>query len=316
MDDQMPDPVGDRMDDFPTSLVPLEGGFSGETFLAQGSAEQVVVRIYGGRSLARGPAAPEVDAAVLELVRGLLPVPRVLEVRAGAPEADRPGLLVVSRLPGKRLDLVLPGLAHPQLAELGTSLGVLLGRLGHMTQPRAGFFSTRELALDALPQHLRDLPTWVHSHEEQLRLDPSDLDSLSAVAAAAQDVLDAGESRTCLVHGDLNPKNVLVDPATLEVTGLVDWEFCHAGSPYADLGNLLRFDRSPALSEAVLESYRCFLPNAPEDLLDLARASDLFALVDLAAREVDDEVTRQARQQLLEVARTGDLHAVAAPPVA
>ena len=303
------------MDDFPTSLVPLDGGFSGETFLAQGTAEQVVVRIYGGRSLARGPAAPEVDAAVLELVRGLLPVPRVLEVRAGAPEADQPGLLVVSRLPGERLDLVLPRLEPAQLAVLGESLGVLLGRLGHMTQPHAGFFSRRVLALEELPRHLRDLPSWVAFHGERLRLEPADLDSLSAVAAEAQDVLDAGESRTCLVHGDLNPKNVLVDPATLEATGLVDWEFCHAGSPYADLGNLLRFDRDPALVEAVLASYRRFLPSAPEGLLDLARASDLFALVELAAREVVNEVTVRARAQLLAVARTGDLHAVAAPPV-
>ena len=254
------------MDVFPTSLVPLDGGFSGETFLAEAASEQVVVRIYGGRSLGRGPAAPEVDAAVLELVRGLLPVPRVLEVRAGAPEEDLPGLLVTARLPGERLDLVLPGLEPRQLAVLGESLGVLLGRLGHMTQPRAGFYSGRDLALEELPRHARDLSSWVGFHEEQLRLDPADLTGLLGAAAAAQDRLDAGQSRFVLVHGDLNPKNVLVDPATLEVTGLVDWEFCHAGSPYADLGNLLRFERDLTLAEAVLDSYRRFMPDTPDGL--------------------------------------------------
>ena len=41
---------------------------------------------------------------------------------------------------------------------------------------------------------------------------------LVAVCEAAQDLLDTVD-RTCLVHSDLNPKNLLVDPDTLEVTG-------------------------------------------------------------------------------------------------
>lgn len=299
------------MEAFPTSLTPLAGGFSGETFLGQMVTEQVVVRIYGQRSLHRGPTAPEVDAAVLELVRGLLPVARVLEVRAGSPEADLPGLLITTRLPGKRLDLVLSDLDPKQMAAVGESLGVLLGRLGHMTQPRAGFFCDRTLVVVEPPRQARDLPAWVEHHEEQLGLEAEDLDGLREVAAAAQDLLDTEESRFCLVHSDLNPKNVLVDPDTLEVSGLVDWEFCHAGSPYADLGNLLRFDRSPVLVEAVLGAYRRFMPAAPVDLLDRARASDLFALIDLAAREAANPITDLARYQLLAIARRRDVHAAA-----
>ena len=57
------------------------------------------------------------------------------------------------------------------------------------------------------------------------------------------------------MHSDLNPKNLLVDPDTLDVTGVLDWEFAHAGHPFTDLGNLLRFDRDPAFVEAVLAAY-------------------------------------------------------------
>jgi hypothetical protein len=42
----------------PAGLTPLAGGWSGETFLADTGETPVVVRIYGGRSAARGPAAP------------------------------------------------------------------------------------------------------------------------------------------------------------------------------------------------------------------------------------------------------------------
>lgn len=294
------------MDEFPTSLQPLAGGYSGETFLADTDGERAVVRVYGGRSARRGPLAPEIDAAVLDLVRGLLPVPEVLEVRRGDPDADLPGLLVTSHLEGQRLDLVLPGLNRAGRATVGARLGTLLGRLGHLAQPRAGRFLDRMLVPQELPEHLRELPAWVEWHAEQLG--PKVLEGLRKVAASAQDLLDE-DRRVCLVHADLNAKNLLVDVDTLEVTGLVDWEFTHAGSPYADLGNLLRFDRDPVLADAVVSSYREFMPRSPHDLVDRARAADLFALVDLAARPEADEMVDAARGLLAAVARTGDLHA-------
>ena len=86
------------------------------------------------------------------------------------------------------------------------------------------------------------------------------------------------------MHSDFNAKNVLVDPATLDVTGLLDWEFAHAGSPYSDLGNLLRFDREPAFADAVLAAPELRAGPAPDAPRPGPR-SDLFALVDLAARE-------------------------------
>lgn len=299
------------MDDFATFLRPLEGGHSGETFLAGAGGEETVVRIYGGRSALRGPLAPEIDAAVLELVRGLLPVPDVLEVRRGDLEADQPGLLVTSLLPGVRLDLVLPGLDARQQMVVGSQLGTILGRLGHMVQPRAGTFADRLLVVDELPEHMRELPAWVCWHED--RLGAALVEGLLGVAEDAQDLLDEDRG-VCLVHADLNSKNVLVDPVSLEVTGVVDWEFAHAGSPYSDLGNLLRLDHTPAFEESVLEAYRAFMPPTPDDLLERARSTDLFALVDLAARAEDNEVVVAARALLSVVATTGNLHAVVPKP--
>lgn len=52
--------------------------------------------------------------------------------------------------------------------------------------------------------------------------------------AARFDELDA-QSR--LVHGDFNPTNILIHRG--KVSGILDWEFCHSGTPYMDIGNLL-----------------------------------------------------------------------------
>jgi Phosphotransferase enzyme family len=38
-----------------------------------------------------------------------------------------------------------------------------------------------------------------------------------------------------LVHGDYGPNNMLFDPGTFAVIGLLDWEWSHAGSPIEDL---------------------------------------------------------------------------------
>ena len=112
--------------------------------------------------------------------------------------------------------------------------------------------------------------------------------------------------RVCLVHSDLNPKNLLLDPDTLALTGVLDWEFAHAGHPFTDLGNLLRFDRSPAFDRAVLAAYEERRGTAPEQALALARAADLWALVDLAARRHANPVAARADRLLRAIVRERD----------
>jgi aminoglycoside phosphotransferase (APT) family kinase protein len=295
-------------------LVPLEGGHSGETFLAEAAGERTVVRIYAHRSATRGPVAVEVDAAVLRLVRGLLPVPQVLEARRPDERAGTPALLVTSFLPGERLDLCLPDLDDAVRRAVARELGRLLGRLATMPQLQAGLFVDGQLRVEPFPE-AADVPGWVESHRTGTALatwSQQEYDALLAVAERAQTVLDDID-RACLVHSDVNPKNLLVDPATGRVTGVLDWEFAHAGSPVTDLGNLLRFDREPAFAEAVLAGYAEVTWGVdgtdPATLLEQARAADLVALVDLAGRRGQNPVTEQADALLRAVARTGDLHA-------
>ncbi|GAB3007271.1 phosphotransferase family protein [Saccharothrix stipae] len=50
--------------------------------------------------------------------------------------------------------------------------------------------------------------------------------------------LNAGaraERGKVLVHGDYGPNNVLLDPATFQVTAVLDWEFAHLGEAVEDL---------------------------------------------------------------------------------
>ncbi len=293
------------------SLTPLEGGWSGETFVAEVAGERSVVRIYA-RPGHRGSAAHEVDAALLWLVRGLVPVPEVLEVRPADPAAGQPALLVTTFLPGERGDLLLPGLDDAGRAALGRNLGGILADLGGMPMLSTGPFVDGRLTIGSFAADDQDadgLPAAVEAAEPALGWwAPDELVGLRQVAVDAQTLLDTVERR-CLVHSDFNPKNLLVDPATLRVTGLLDWEYAHAGHPFTDLGNLLRFERDAVLADAVLTAYVERRGASAGEALDLARAADLWALLDLALRRQENPVAQRADQLLRAVARARDVHA-------
>ena len=90
------------------------------------------------------------------------------------------------------------------------------------------------------------------------------------------------------------------------MTGLLDWEYAHAGHPFTDLGNLLRFERDDVFTEAVLEAYVARRGGTAAEALALARAADLWALLDLAPRRADNPVAQEADRLLRAIARTRD----------
>jgi aminoglycoside phosphotransferase (APT) family kinase protein len=297
----------EEMSESAPSMTPLAGGHSGRTFLGEAGGERVVVRLYAPDD-ARGEHAPEVDRSVLHLVSGLLPVPEVLEVRRPLAAEGTPGLLVTSFLPGERGDVVVERLALDAdvdgLQRLGRALGAVAAGLAGMPMLRPGPFVDADLGLGRFPDD--DLVAWAATRlpgwpEPRRR-------ALSRVCREAQDLLD-GVGRACLVHGDLNPKNVLVDPASLEVTAVLDWEYAHAGHPWTDLGNLLRFERHPAYVSAVLDAWVSLRGGEVATVLDGARAADLWALVDLAARAGENPVADRADELLRAIVDAGDVHA-------
>ncbi|CAN5204328.1 hypothetical protein BH18ACT9_BH18ACT9_04140 [soil metagenome] len=295
-------------------LTPLEGGWSGETFLADAAGERTVVRIYAHRGVARGPRAVEVDAAVLRLVRGLLPVPEVIEVRRPDTEAGTPAVLVTSLLPGERLDLAWDRMSTKTKRATGAELGTLLARLAQMPMLAPGMFVDRTLRVEPwsvaggvvgyVEQRLSEgaLRAWT-STEDSAMLRLADL---------AQTHLDRWD-RSGLVHSDFNAKNLLVDPVSGAVTGVVDWEFAHAGHPASDLGNLLRFEREPGFVNGVLAGFTERVPDAPDNLLVMARAADLVALVDLAGRAGTNPVAIRAHDLLRRMTHAGCLDVAKTP---
>jgi len=291
------------------SLRALDGGYSGETFLGGLGPDRTVVRIY-----TRDPARAAVDASLLRLVRGLVPVPQVFELRR--PTSSTPAVLVSEYVEGCRLDVALA--TEPDwldLAVVGHSLATVLNALAGIPFLRSAGFADGDLGLstDALP---RDLQEWAEGLRTRGRLSSWSapdwgalLDLVDTAEGLLADDADTRGSRVVLVHSDLNPKNILIDPATCAVSAVLDWEFAHAGSPYTDLGNLCRFERDHRLVAPLLDSLTHVPAGGGRRQLQLGRAADLWALLELAGRPEPGPVPDLATRLLLAQARAGDLDA-------
>jgi aminoglycoside phosphotransferase (APT) family kinase protein len=283
------------------SAVPLTGGYGGETFAVSAAGEEAVLKLYAKR-----PGRAAVDAALLRLVRGLLPVPRVLDAQVDQIDGN-PTYVLTERLPGVNLETFLAVADERQRVLVGEQLGELLVRLSGMPFLSFGEFVGSGLAIESFGSG--GLESWLNRHVEALGLTRSQVETLGAVVDQAEDLADSGVARFCLVHSDFNPKNLLVDPATATITGLIDWEFAHSGSPYGDLGNLLRFGGDPVLERAVLRVVRERGPDLGDRLVERGRAADLWALIDLAARSGQNPVATAAHGLITRMADTGDLSA-------
>jgi aminoglycoside phosphotransferase (APT) family kinase protein len=167
-----------------------------------------------------------------------------------------------------------------------------------------GDFVGRELAIE--PFGVGDLEEFFQAHATEIGLTRDQVDRFADVIYEVEELAETGVDRFCLVHSDFNPKNLLVDPATAELTGLIDWEFAHAGSVYADLGNLLRFTTDPVLAGAVLSAVRAGF-DLGDRLVERAWAADLWALIDLAARPAANPVAAAANALISRICDTGEL---------
>ena len=274
-------------------VLPVRDDPSGETFLVAMAGDLGVLRLY-----VADPHRAGVDLSLARLVRGLVPVPDVLDWRP--PSADGLGAFVLTAMPaGTRLDRVLATADVDLQRVLGMSVGSVLARLSGIPFLAPGTFRGPELALE-MDSRPVDLEAWVGDRLRRPPLEEWPVDvrrGLAAAAAAGAHHLD-GVDRTCLVHGAFDGRHLLADPETGAVTGLLDWSRAHAGTPVTDLGTLLRDVGLGPFTDAVEASFRAGAPPLPAFLRETAAAADLFVLVELATRDLDHPVVNEARTSL------------------
>ena len=304
-------------------VTTASGGFSGETFAGLWFRQRAYVRLY-----LRDPGRAAVDLALMRRLEGVLPLAKVLGAVTDVPTSagDLPAHIVTAAVPGQRGDTLLEaGAPLPAARAMGRQGARVVSVLRQVTFDAAGPFTDRTLTVGEWPSSFETLVGFSHHLRPGLLaagLDTSEGSPLmAALAAADARRAAAGAQRPCLVHGDLNGKNLVLNPNTGRLRAVLDWEHAHAGSWLADAGNLLR-GIGPAPTAPALAFREGFVDALHEGLLAerspgsspapdwpaSARDHDLFAVLELAARPTaghEPAAPVAAARDLLRGLRTG-----------
>ena len=288
---------------------PLAGGVSNDVVAVSAPGLDAVVKQALGRlrvaeEWLADPARIDTEGRALRLAGELLPgsAPAVHDL------AD--GYLVIERAPDDWRtwkDDLLAGTVDVRVAE---HLGRALGVWQRSTAGRA------DVARD-----FGDVTAFT-----QLRIDPFHRTiaqrhpDLAQVIGQTVDVMAA--SRTCLVHGDYTPKNVMVGPSGRGLW-VIDWEVAHVGDPTFDpawtVGHLLlKSVHRPASATDYASAARAFLSGLDDELagavrLDrgqLIRQTGCLLLARVDGKSPADYLTDGDRARTREVAR----HLLTHPP--
>ena len=237
---------------------PLEGGLANATFaLDLASGARRVLRVLLG-----DPRGAAKETALLSALAGRpeLPVPALIAaVSPGAVEGLPFPALLLERLPGQAFDRALPSLPAAVFPDLGRQVGLASARIQALEFACPGDLVAEDGRLRVEAWDFGGPPGLPASVAFGLTcLEGAAGRRLGALAAPLGAYLREGAARwpelqgaARLVHGDFKPCNLLVEleAGRARLSGVLDWEFAHAGTPLGDYGNLFRA-REPGLPPA------------------------------------------------------------------
>ena len=205
--------------------------------------DRLVVRFRLGNDPADAAASVTREARVLALAAELspLPVPRVDFVEPGA------GCLAYELLPGVPL-LDVAEVVRAERAAVAERLGRFLRALHAVPRERVASL----VEADEPP-----MADWLAEAAEHYAKARAAIPARHrrAVEAFLEGAPPGAAGELVFSHNDLGIEHVLVDPRSLEVTGVIDWSDAALVDPARDFGLVLR-DLGPAALDVALAAYR------------------------------------------------------------
>jgi aminoglycoside phosphotransferase (APT) family kinase protein len=241
-------------------------------------------------------------------------MPRLLHAAEDNPVTGHPyGLF--EWIDGQRLEIVIADASDSAMAEMGRSIGVALAGIHAVTFSKTGFLDGRLSVETEVPVGGEGLRSFVRDcvveGRGRTRLDADLVRRLLAYVDSVGGRLDAWDGPPCLSHSDFGGSNILVwrRRRGWSVAAVVDWEFAFSGSPFFDLGNLLRppLGERPKFADAVRSGYLEAGGRLPDNWRYLSRLADLFAWVEFTNRE-------RVSAALIDDARSAIERTLATPP--
>ncbi len=266
------------------------------------TAEPIVLRIYEhDASLCQ----KEVD--LIGLVGSSVPVPEVIHAEASGGEDIGPFLLMRYVEGISFRELKRSGDARA-ISEAAYSTGETLAAIGRTTFGKAGWLAPGPKVAEPLLEGADATPRFVDlclaSEHLQQRVNEELREEVHSLVWSWAKRLAELDEETRLVHGDFGKRNLLVRNGEegWRVVAVLDWEFAISGSPLADVGHFLRYEKAarPVFEPHFSEGYVQGGGRLPEDWRRVAQVVELTALCESLTRE---ELPSETVVELVELIR-------------
>ena len=290
-------------------VQPLAGGLRNANFklTLDCTAAPTVLRVYEhDASLCRK------EADLMRLLGASVPVPEVL-LAEPAGKGLRPFMLQ-RYVEGPTFRELARSARSEEVAEAARSAGETLAAIGSIAFANPGWLAPGPTVTDPLLPGPDPMPRFVDqclaSPMVQKRAPAKLIERTQAAVWSHAAALRRAADETCLVHGDFGGRNLLVRRVAGRwvVAAVLDWEFAVSGSPLADVGHLLRYERRgrPTVEPHFRAGYLEGGGRLPPEWRRLARLVDLVALCEMLTR---DGLPDAAAAELVELIRaTVDEH--------
>ncbi len=260
----------------------LAGGLRNANFKLQLdlTPEPLVLRIYE-----HDPSLCQKEIDLMDLVRGAVPVPEVIHAEPNGCE-DLPPFRLTRWVDGITFRDLKRGGDAEAIAQAAHAAGETLAAIGLFSFAKSGWIAPGPAVSSPLLAGADAMPRFIDlclaTQNLQQRMAEEWRDRAHDLVWSWAPRLAALDGETRLVHGDFNKRNLLVrcTAGRWNVAAVLDWEFAVSGSPLADLGTFLRYERTarPLVEPHFSAGYLRAGGRLPQDWRRLARLLDLAAL--------------------------------------
>jgi aminoglycoside phosphotransferase (APT) family kinase protein len=237
------------------------------------------------------------EIAILHHIHNSVPAPIPLfrNLNATQPYA------LIRYIHGQTLDDIWDHLSNDELLEIFGELGQILAKVHTLQFSSAGHFDEHVRITKKFGNFGQFYLDYIYSLLKPLaqQSDP-ELYFVNPLITLMQDneaLLTALSPHNRLVHGDFNPKNIIVNKEKnrWKVNGIIDWEFSFSGSPLVDIGNLLRFEDEmpPQTNEHFVAGYVREGGSLPADWRKISMLLDIAVMADFLVRKDEKPLSFQ-----------------------
>lgn len=209
----------------------------------EGYSEPFALRLYKGNN-----GIPDKEINIAKLVRRTIPIADFIFADTNCKTYDTPWAILEWKQ-GRLLSAVLRRGSHQDVTSVASSIGKVLADIHQYTFTHSGFFGEHLTVSDPIQMDGQQFHSFIEEFLDDqcgVLLGEDLSQKLRSFCQTNSEILSEITEPPVLVHSDFNGLNILAlrNDTGISVSAVLDWEYAVSWSRYADIGNMLRYEKA------------------------------------------------------------------------